>query len=322
MDDLAVQCGHGPDVGGVGESVTVDALQLQKQIVSAGIPVADGLAVMKQAVGQVADGGVVPGVIVGAVGGDPLVIGPGDLPLGGGGGNGPLLPQRVMDGNGGRQRFRPVFLGTVAGDGAEFQDHGPGGVIGAGGVVIALLAVPLDRQQGIVQSFLSAGNGKALIVFQGQGVFPLREHIADGLVIVRRSLWGGYVGPRRDQILVGGPLGAVKLRQVPVRRQPKGGIHHPGQHGRGGPSGDGRIRQKGAGFVAAHADPAAVKLEDIIIIRRVFRHVGDPAAAGVGLSDEGIVDRGQYCFRQEICQHMGHLGSGSHIGELLVQSLV
>ena len=72
------------DVGGVGESVAVDALQLQKQIVSAGIPVADGLAVMKQAVGQVADGGVVPGVIVGAVGGDPLVIGPGDLPLGGG----------------------------------------------------------------------------------------------------------------------------------------------------------------------------------------------------------------------------------------------
>ena len=185
-----------------------------------------------------------------------------------------------------------------------------------------MLAVPLDRQQGIVQSLLSTGNGKALIVFQGQGVFPLREHIADGLVIVRRSLWGGYVGPRRDQILVGGPLGAVKLRQVPVRRQPKGGIHHPGQHGRGGPSGDGRIRQKGAGFVAAHADPAAVKLEDIIIIRRVFRHVGDPAAAGVGLSDEGIVDRGQYCFRQEICQHMGHLGSGSHIGELLVQSLV
>ena len=185
-----------------------------------------------------------------------------------------------------------------------------------------MLAVPLDRQQGIVQSFLSTGNGKALIVFQGQGVFPLREHIADGLVIVRRSLWGGYVGPRRDQILVGGPLGAVKLRQVPVRRQPKGGIHHPGQHGRGGPSGDGRIRQKGASLVAAHADPAAVELENIIIIGSVFRHVGDPAAAGVGLSDEGIVDRGQYCFRQEICQHMGHLGSGSHIGELLVQSLV
>ena len=74
VDGPAVQCGHGPDVGGVGESVAVDALQLQKQIVSAGIPVADGLAVMKQAVGQVADGGVVPGVIVGAVGGDPLVI--------------------------------------------------------------------------------------------------------------------------------------------------------------------------------------------------------------------------------------------------------
>ena len=90
--------------------------------------------------------------------------------------------------------------------------------MGAGGVVIALLAVPLDRQQGIVQSLLSTGNGKALIVFQGQGVFPLREHIADGLVIVRRSLWGGDVGSRRDQILIGGPLGAVKLRQVPVRR--------------------------------------------------------------------------------------------------------
>ena len=105
MDGLAVQCGHGPDVGGVGEGVAVDALQFQKQIVSAGIPVADGLAVMKQAVGQVADGGVVSGVIVGAVGGDPLVIGPGDLPLGGGGGNGPLLPQRVMDGDGGSQCF-------------------------------------------------------------------------------------------------------------------------------------------------------------------------------------------------------------------------
>ncbi len=103
VDGLAVQCGHSPDVGGVGERVAVDALQLQEKIVGTGIAVADGNAVLEQAIGQVADGGVVPGVIVGAVGGDPLVIGPGDLPLGGGGGNGPLLPQRVMDGDGGSQ---------------------------------------------------------------------------------------------------------------------------------------------------------------------------------------------------------------------------
>ena len=101
VDGLTVQHGHGPDVGGIGQGVAVDALQLQKQVVGAGVAVADGGAVLEQAVGQVADGGIVSRLVIGAVGGDPLIIGPGDLPLGGAGGDNALLPQGIVDGDGG-----------------------------------------------------------------------------------------------------------------------------------------------------------------------------------------------------------------------------
>ena len=86
MDGFSVQNGHRPDVGVVGQGVAVNALQLQQEVVGAGVAVADGFSVPEQAVGQVADGGIVRSVVIGAVGGNPLVIGKGNLPLGGAGG--------------------------------------------------------------------------------------------------------------------------------------------------------------------------------------------------------------------------------------------
>ena len=52
VDGLAVQHSHRPDVGGIGQSVAVDALQLQEKIVGTGIAVADGNAVLEQAIGR------------------------------------------------------------------------------------------------------------------------------------------------------------------------------------------------------------------------------------------------------------------------------
>src|SRR5699024_5785269 len=75
----AVQGGHGPDVGVVGEGCAVDALQLQQQVVGAGVPVAHGGAVFKQVVCDVAQGAVPGGVIIDAVVADPGEIDPGLL---------------------------------------------------------------------------------------------------------------------------------------------------------------------------------------------------------------------------------------------------
>ena len=73
----AVRRGDGPNVVPADVGGTVDALQLQQQVVRAGVAVADGGAVLEQAVGEVAEGGV-PGLeVIGAVLADPAVVDPG-----------------------------------------------------------------------------------------------------------------------------------------------------------------------------------------------------------------------------------------------------
>ena len=109
---------------------------------------------------------------------------------------------------------------------------------------------------------------------------------------------------------------------MPDRGQPQGGVYHPGQHGGRRAQGDGGLRQERAGFVTADADAAAVEPENVLIIGGVLRHIGDPAAAGVGLGHQGIVDEGQGRFRQKVRQHVGHLGPGGRLGQLVIQSLV
>lgn len=215
---------------------------------------------MEHAVGQMADGGIVPGVIVDAVGGDPLVVGPRGLPLGRGGGDDALLPQPVMHGDGGGEGLRPVFLGFVPGDGAELYRHGAGGRIGAGGVVVALLTVALYRKQCGVQRFLCRRDGKAGGILDSQRMLPLCEHIADVRIVVRRRGRGGNVFPNRHEILVGRALGAEKVSEVPVRCQPQGRVHDSGQHGRRRAPGNGSVGEKRAGGVAANTDAAAVEL--------------------------------------------------------------
>ena len=72
-----VQGGDGPDVVPLDDGGAPDALQLQKQVIGPGVAVADGGAVCKQAVGNVAEG-IVPGlVVVDAVVADPAVVDPG-----------------------------------------------------------------------------------------------------------------------------------------------------------------------------------------------------------------------------------------------------
>ena len=67
----AVQGGQRPDMARVGDGGAVDALQLEQQVVRAGIAVADRFAGVKETIGDVADGRLPGAVIIDAVLADP-----------------------------------------------------------------------------------------------------------------------------------------------------------------------------------------------------------------------------------------------------------
>ena len=72
-----VQICNRPYVAGIGQGCAFDALQLQKQIIRAGIAVAYGGAIVKQIIGDVAQRGVTGTVVVNTVVADPGVVHPG-----------------------------------------------------------------------------------------------------------------------------------------------------------------------------------------------------------------------------------------------------
>ena len=129
--------------------------------------------------------------------------------------------------------------------------------------------------------------------------------------LLTRGGRGGIGGVPGDETAPCGACRAgISRLRGPVRRQPQGGIHHPGQHGRRRAPCDGRAGLEGAALVGADADPGAVERQNIRAIRGILRHVGDVPAGGVGRGNERVVDRGKRGLRQRPGQHMGRLGAG------------
>ena len=217
----AVQGGHGPDVGVVGEGCAVDALQLQQQVVGAGVPVAHGGAVFKQAVCNMAQGAVPGGVIIDAVVADPGEVDLGLLIVGHGGGDLSALPQGIMDGNGrlhGRVAVSQDLISRAGG--GEGEGDGPVRRIGAVDRVVALLTIGFHSCQGCLHHPSGGGYGETGVL-QDQRVLVGCQHVADAFIYLRRSGGSGDIRPQGHQISHGSALGAPGLlSQVPVRRCP------------------------------------------------------------------------------------------------------
>ena len=156
-----VQGGDGPDVVPLDDGGAPDALQLQKQVIGPGVAVADGGAVCKQAVGNVAEG-IVPGlVVVDAVVADPAVVDPGLFQLRHIRTENSLVPEPVVDGDSGLHGGGAVLLGPPSrpggGKAQSRQTRAPGAV----DLVIALLTVVLHHGQGLVHKLPGLRLGEA-----------------------------------------------------------------------------------------------------------------------------------------------------------------